>query len=190
MNYKKIIICTFIIANILSNYLFLNNKQKSINKIDDKDFNNNIKIKIIIKYFKKNNSIINHFNNIKEALESEYQDIIVIGEDYKIDGTRKLISNILIFIEIILSAIVTCSDSFLYLTRNYIPSSFFNWTYNYKIIKVAFIFIIGNALNSIINNVQPFEIFCDEKLIWSGIKHKGKLIRIGELIKLIKKYKK
>ena len=60
---------------------------------------------------------------------------------------------------------MTCSDNILYLTKNYIPSSLFNWTYNYKIIKVAFIFIIGNALNSIINNIQPFEIFCDEKLI-------------------------
>ena len=84
---------------------------------------------------------------------------------------------------------MTCSENIIYLTRNYIPSSLFDWTHKNKIIKVAFIFIIGNIINSLINNIQPFEIFYNEKLIWSGIKHNGKLIRPRELIKyLLYKY--
>ena len=190
MNNNKIIFGIFIIINIISKYSFLYNKEKSKDGIDiDKEFNenNNKEIKIIIKYTKKTNLIINHFNNLKESIEAENKNFIVIGEDYKLEGTRRLISYILIFLEIFLSTIVTCSENIIYLTRNYIPSSLFDWTHKNKIIKVAFIFIIGNIINSIINNIQPFEIFYNEKLIWSGIKHNGKLIRPRELIKLIKK---
>ena len=174
MNNNKIIFGIFIIINIISKYSFLYNKEKSKDGIDiDKEFNenNNKEIKIIIKYTKKTNLIINHFNNLKESLEAENKNFIVIGEDYKLEGTRKLISYILIFLEIFLSTIVTCSENIIYLTRNYIPSSLFDWTHKNKIIKVAFIFIIGNIINSLINNIQPFEIFYNEKLIWSGIKH-------------------
>ena len=144
-------------------------------------------IKLIIKYTKKSNLIINHFNQLKESVEAENKNIVIIGEDYKLEGTRKKISYMIVALQLILSGTVTCSDSVIYLTRNYIPRSFFDWTYKNKIIKVVSIFLIGNFINSIINNIQPFEIFYDEKLIWSGIKHNGRLIRPKELIKIIQK---
>ena len=191
MNNKNYIFYILIISNIISNYIVLNIKEelKEINDIENNnEINNKEKeIRIIIKYTKKTHTIINHFNNLKDALESENKNIVVIGEDYKLEGIRKKISNTLIILEIILSTIVTCSDSIKYLTRNFIPSSLFNWTYKNKIIKVAFIFIIGNFINNLINNIQPFEIFYEGKLIWSGLKHKGKYIRPRELIKLIQK---
>ena len=187
MNNKKNIFTILIFAIIISYYLSFNKilKEDSIistnNKINEKE------IKIIIKYTKKTNTIINHFNQLKEAIEAENKNYVVIGEDYKLEGIRKIISNIIIALELIITTIITCSDSVIYITRNYIPRSYFDWTHKYKILKVVFIFIIGNIINSIINNIRPFEIYYNGKLIWSGINHKGKLIRANELIKILKK---
>ena len=191
MNYKKyILIIFYYIANI-SYYL--------TNQIEDKNENMNDnnkycdgnceekEIRIVIKYTKRSNLIINHFNQLKEAIEAENRNIVIIGEDYKLEGTRKKISYMIVALQFILSGTVTCSDSVIYLTRNYIPRSFFDWTYKNKIIKVVSIFLVGNLINSIINNIQPFEIFYNGKLIWSGIKHNGILIRPKELIKIIHK---
>ena len=176
----------FIINIIIYNKILLNQNQQS-EDFEDNYKNKNEEIKIIIKYTQKTNTIINHFYRLKETIEAQNKNYIVIGEDYKLEGTRKKISYTIIILQFILSAIVTCSDSIIYLTRNFIPRYFFDWTNNNKIIKVAFIFIIGNVINSIINNIQPFEIYYNENLIWSGIEHNGRLIRAKELLKLLQK---
>ena len=175
MNYKKyILIIFYYIANI-SYYLSKQIEDKNENMNDNNrycDGNCEEKeIRIVIKYTKRSNLVINHFNQLKETIEAENRNIVIIGEDYKLEGTRKKISYTIVALQLILSGTVTCSDSVIYLTRNYIPRSFFDWTYKNKIIKVVFIFLIGNFINSIINNIQPFEIFYDGKLIWSVIKH-------------------
>ena len=168
----------------------INTHNININDKDQTDYidKTNESLEIVIKYTKNKNFVINHFNILKEDLESKYSNIVVKEEDYHLEGIRRKISFTIIALELILSGIVTCSDSVKYMTQGYIPASFFNWTYKNKILKVAFIFIIGNCINGLINNIRPFEIYCNEKLIWSGLKHKGKLINSRDLIKLIRKY--
>ncbi len=194
MNFQKYIFLLFYYIANISYYLSKEIEDKNENMNDNNIYcdgnDGNCKekeIRIIIKYTKRSNLIINHFNQLKETIEAENRNIVIIGEDYKLEGTRKKISYTIVALQLILSGTVTCSDSVIYLTRNYIPRSFFDWTYKNKIIKVVFIFLVGNFINSIINNIQPFEIFYDGNLIWSGIKHNGKLIRPKELIKIIHK---
>ena len=193
MNYKKYIFLLFYYITNISYYSSIKIGDKNENINDNNEYCDGEgdckekEIRIVIKYTKRSNLIINHFNQLKETIEAENRNIVIIGEDYQLEGTRKKISYMIVALQLILSGTVTCADSIIYLTRNYIPRSFFDWTYKNKIIKVVFIFLIGNIINSIINNIQPFEIFYDGKLIWSGIKHNGKLIRPKELIKIIQK---
>ena len=191
MNYKKYFFLLFYYISNISYYSSIQIENKNENKNDNNKYcDGNCEekeIRIIIKYTKRSNLVINHFNQLKETIEAENRNIVIIGEDYKLEGTRKKISYMIVALQLILSGTVTCSDSVIYLTRNYIPRSFFDWTYKNKIIKVVSIFLVGNFINSIINNFQPFEIFYDGKLIWSGIKHNGRLIRPKELIKIIHK---
>ena len=171
------------INEIKTNNIDINNQDQT--DLIDKSNEN---LEIIIKFTKNKKMVINHFNILKENLESQYKNIIVKDEDYHLVGIRKKISFTIIALELILSGIITCSDSVKYMTQGYIPASFFDWTYKNKIIKVVFVFLIGNFINGMINNIRPFEIYCNEKLIWSGLEHKGKLINSRDLIKLIIKF--
>ena len=190
MKKKIFIFQILIIINILFNNInCLYQKQKN-NKINNNKIysnDNDREIKIIIKYTKNSKLVINHFNQLKESIEAENSKFVVIGEDYKLEGIRKKLSYIIISLQLLLSSIVACSDSVIYITRKFIPRSFFNWTYKHKLIKIVSIFLIGNFINNIINYIHPFEIFCDGKLIWSGLKHNGRLIRPRELLKIIEK---
>ncbi len=48
------------------------------------------------------------------------------------------------------------------------------------------IFFIGQYLGQIISNTGAFEVFCDDKLIWSTIGHNGVKPNLSTIVKLVK----
>ena len=49
-------------------------------------------------------------------------------------------------------------------------------------------FFAGNMLGGIINNTGAFEIFVNNKMIWSAIENQGRIPQIESIEAMIKKY--
>ena len=93
---------------------------------------------------------------MKQQLEYRYQDVRVIAEKYPLKNPRKLIYNIMIALEVIIIVIILLSD------------------------------FIKPKIGQIINNAGAFEVFCDDKLIWSTIEHNGIKPNLSTIIRLVK----
>lgn len=69
-----------------------------------------------------------------------------------------------------------------------IPSNVFDWIEQNKLIVGMGAFFVGNILNSNITNAGAFEIYCNEKLIWSAINNEKRVPNIESIISMIQKY--
>ena len=49
-------------------------------------------------------------------------------------------------------------------------------------------FFLGNILNNNINNAGAFEIYCNEKLIWSAVNNDKKVPNIETIISMINRF--
>ena len=49
-------------------------------------------------------------------------------------------------------------------------------------------FFVGNILNNNITNSGAFEIYCNEKLIWSAINNEKKVPNLESLINMVQRY--
>ena len=70
----------------------------------------------------------------------------------------------------------------------YIPDNFLDWIEGNKLMFGMACFLTGNMLNNYINNAGAFEIYCNEKLIWSAINNNKKVPNIERIILLANKY--
>ena len=183
---KKIIIYLFFILNffevIISQESQTNIKRKYILK--SKDYITKVRIQ-----FCQSWSLVGAFQQVKDYLESIFIDVKVIPENYPLKNPRKTIYNVMIGIEILIITLILLSDFILPKKKDNenIDDDFkFVLIEEFKENKLAIIvliFIIGIFVGKIIKNSGAFEIFCEDKLIWSTIENNGELPNIGYLIK-------
>ena len=131
-------------------------------------------------------SFVGYFQEVKRQLEYRYQDVRVIPEKYPLKNPRKLIYNIMISLEVIIIIIILLSDFIKPKIEKYVIPDIINLFNENKFPKIAMVFLMGQYLGQIINNAGAFEVFCDDKLIWSTIEHNGIKPNLSTIIRLVK----
>ena len=124
---------------------------------------------------------------MKEQLESLFSDVKVIAEKYPLKNPRKMIYNIMIGIEIFLIIITIFSGLIQSKLEMIIGSEYFKTINENKLGTIGIIYFIGLYIGQIINKTGAFEVFCDDKLIWSTIDNNGTVPSLKTIILLVKK---
>ena len=174
-------------AFILIESISQNPNQKSIKKKILRNAESMTQIKI---QFCQSWSFVGYFQEVKKQLELRYQDVEVIPEKYPLKNPRKMIYNIMIGIEVIIISIILLSDFIKPKIEKYVSIDFINLFNENKIAKVSMVFLMGQYIGQIINNAGAFEVFCDDKLIWSTIDHNGIKPNLSTIVRLIKIWNK
>ena len=129
-----------------------------------------------------------YFNQVKEYLEKNYSNISVIPSDYPLSQTRKILYYLVTFFQlsIILAAF---SGSYIkpYLI-GIVPESYLDLIEGNKMIVGMGGFFIGNMLNNNITNSGAFEIYCNERLIWSAINNQKRVPNLETIITMVQRY--
>ena len=134
-------------------------------------------------------SFVGYFQEVKQQLEYRYQDVRVIPEKYPLKNPRKLIYNIMISLEVIIIITILLSDFIKEKIERYVIPDIINLFNENKFAKIAMVILMGQYLGQIINNAGAFEVFCDDKLIWSTIEHNGIKPNLSTIIRLVKQIK-
>ena len=134
-------------------------------------------------------SFVGYFQEVKRQLELRYQDVEVIAERYPLKNPRKMIYNIMIGMEVIIITIIILSDFIIPKIENYLTQDLINLFNENKMAKIALVFMMGQYFGQIINNAGAFEVFCDDRLIWSTIEHNGIKPNLSTIVRLIKEMK-
>ena len=130
-----------------------------------------------------------YFHHMKEQLESKYSDVQVISEPYPIKNPRKTIYYIMVCIEILIIIIIIISGYIKPMLEKILGNDFFNVINENKVVKIGFVYVIGLYVGQIIYNNGAFEVFVDNKLIWSTIENNGIKPSLKTIIHTIKKMK-
>ena len=130
-----------------------------------------------------------YFNHMKEQLESKYSDVQVISEPYPLKNPRKTIYYIMVCIEILIIIIIIISGYIKPKLEKMLGNDFFNVINENKVVKIGFVYVIGLYVGQIIYNNGAFEVFVDNKLIWSTIENNGIKPSLKTIIHTIKKMK-
>jgi hypothetical protein len=69
-----------------------------------------------------------------------------------------------------------------------IPDKYLNLIEENKLVVGMGAFLVGNILNNNITNAGAFEIYCNEKLIWSAINNEKKVPNIETIINMIQRF--
>ena len=131
-------------------------------------------------------SFVGYFQEVKQQLEYRYKDVQVIPEQYPLKNPRKLIYNLMIILEIIIIIIIALSDFIKPKIEQYVIPDLINLFNENKLAKIAMVFLMGQYIGQIISNAGAFEVFCDDKLIWSTIEHNGIKPNLSTIIRLVK----
>ena len=179
----------------------LKEPEEKILKLEDKDdFEEELKVVNNFKK-KKSNKKINlriefcqswshrgYFNQVKQHLESNFTNINVQPSDYPLSSQRKILLYIVTFIQFGGIALAFAGQSLKPYVKGFIPESFFDWIEANKLMFGMGCFLVGNMLNNNINNAGAFEIYCNEKLIWSAINNNKRVPNIETIILMVNKY--
>ena len=164
----------------------------------DDDYDENEKI---LKKQKNSNKYINlriefcqswshrgYFNQVKEHLEKSYSNISVIPSDYPLSTTRKFLNYLVLFFQFGSIGAIFCLNYIKDNLKGIIPEKYFDWIEGNKLMIGMGAFFIGNILNNNITNAGAFEIYCNERLVWSAINNEKRVPNIETIIKLIQRY--
>lgn len=173
-----------------------------INDEEDGEFDENEEMKVIDNFKKKKkNKNINlriefcqswshrgYFNQVKEHLENNYSNISVIPSDYPLSTTRKILYYIVTFFQFGLIIVVFCGKYIKEQLNGIIPGNYFDWIEENKMVVGMGAFFFGNILNNNITNSGAFEMYCNEKLIWSAINNEKKVPNLESIINMVQRY--
>lgn len=95
----------------------------------------------------------------------------------------------MIGMEVIIITIIILSDFIIPKIENYLTQDLINLFNENKMAKIALVFMMGQYFGQIINNAGAFEVFCDDRLIWSTIEHNGIKPNLSTIVRLIKEMK-
>ena len=180
----------------------LKEPEEKILKEEDKDDFEEEELKVVNNFKKKkSNKKINlriefcqswshrgYFNQVKQHLESNFTNINVQPSDYPLSSQRKILLYIVTFIQFGGIALAFAGQSLKPYVKGFIPESFFDWIEANKLMFGMGCFLVGNMLNNNINNAGAFEIYCNEKLIWSAINNNKRVPNIETIILMVNKY--
>ena len=130
-----------------------------------------------------------YFNHMKETFESKYSDVQVISEPYPLKNPRKTVYYIMVFIEILIIIIIIISGYIKPILEKIFGNDLFNLINENKLVKIGFVYVIGLYIGQMIYNNGAFEVFVDDKLIWSTIENNGIKPSLKTIIHTIKKMK-
>lgn len=129
-----------------------------------------------------------YFNQVKEYLEKNYSNISVIPSDFPLSQTRKILYYLVTFFQI---SIILAAFSGNYIKPyliGIVPENYLDWIEGNKMIVGMGGFLIGNMLNNNITNSGAFEIYCNERLIWSAINNEKRVPNLETIISMVQRY--
>ena len=129
-----------------------------------------------------------YFNQVKEYLEKNYSNISVIPSDYPLSQTRQILYYLVTFFQFSI-IIAAFSGSYIkpYLI-GLVPENYLDWIEGNKMVVGMGGFLIGNMLNNNITNSGAFEIYCNERLIWSAINNQKRVPNLEAIINMVQRY--
>ena len=128
-----------------------------------------------------------YFRHIKEQLETKYSDVQVVSEQYPLKNPRKIIYYIMVGIEVLIIILIAISSFIKKPLQLLLGPDFYKIVNENKLTTIGFVFLIGLFIGQIIYNTGAFEVFCDDKLIWSTIENNGTKPTIKAITQIIKK---
>ena len=129
-----------------------------------------------------------YFNQVKEYLENYFSNISVTPSDYPLSKTRRILYYLVTFFQFCLIIIVLGENYVKPYLVVIIPENYINLIGENKVIVGMGAFLVGNILNNNITNAGAFEIYCNEKLIWSAINNNKKVPNIETIISMIQRF--
>ena len=135
----------------------------------------------------KSCGFINTLNSFSDYFKENLPNIKVIPEDYPLKNLRKFLYYLAIATEVI-ATIFLCLIDYIspYLDKKF-PTQFIDYCKQKRLFKIAFVLLFGNMINGYIKSTGAFEVFCDNKLIWSTIEKNGQFPTVTEITNLILK---
>ena len=128
-----------------------------------------------------------YFNQVKQYLESRYSNINVIPDNYPLSPIRKFLSYSLTAFQIGCIAVIFAGSVLKNVLNGFIPNEVFDWIEANKAMVGMGAFFGGNILGGMITNTGAFEIYLNEKLIWSAINNEGKIPQIEGIEAMIRR---
>ena len=178
-------------------------EEKKLPEKNEDDFEENEEeIKVVNNYKKKKkNKMINlriefcqswshrgYFSQVKQHLESNYTNINVQPSDYPLSTQRKILSYIVTFIQIGGALLAFAGKNIKPYIGSAIPDKVFDWIEENKMMFGMGCFLLGSMINNNISNTGAFEIYCNEKLVWSAVNNNKKVPNLDGIIMMINKY--
>ena len=128
-----------------------------------------------------------YFNQVKDYLEKTFSNISVTPDDYPLSTTRQYLYYTVIFVQMSLILLAICGKYIKPYVMVYIPERYVDLIEENKIVFGIGAFMGGNILMNYITNTGAFEIYCNEKLIWSAIENDLRVPNLDSIINLIRK---
>ena len=181
-NMKIYLLFAFILIGLSSTEI-----DNSAQKISSKRILRKADLKTILKIqFCQSWSSAGYFRHVKEQLELLFSDVSVVPEQYPLKNPRKTIYYIMIALQIIFVILIIISDLIKSKLEFIIGVDFFKSINENKMTYTELQNFIGLYIGQIIYNTGAFEVFCDDKLIWSTIEKNGIKPSLKTIIQLVK----
>ena len=103
-------------------------------------------------------------------------------------ATRQFLYYLVTFIQISLVLSAFCIQYIKPYFVGIIPNNYIDWIEGNKMIIGMGGFLIGNMLNNNITNTGAFEIYINERLVWSAVNNEKRVPNIETIIHMIKRY--
>ena len=165
-----------------STYIEKNNEDEKLKKIKSIKENINLRIQFCRSWSHKG-----FFNQVKRYFEWQYSNISVFPENYSLPLIRKILYYLITFIQISTIGIIFARKILKNLLNGFISNEVFDWIENNRMILGMGAFLGGKILVGMITNTGAFEIYLNDKLIWSAINNKGNIPQIQGIEAMIKR---
>ena len=123
---------------------------------------------------------------MKNYFSNNFLNVEVTGEQYPLSPMRKMLSNMVMAIQIAIVAIIVAPD-FIKSKVTFIPSEIIDLVSQNKVIAGIGAFFGGNIISGLITNSGALEIFYNDKLIWSKLQS-GNVPNVQGIVQLIKQH--
>jgi selT/selW/selH-like putative selenoprotein len=121
---------------------------------------------------------------IQQIMEKNFKNVIVNGEEYPLSPIRKLLSYLVMGMQILIFSIMIMGNSIKPFLNSVISDSYIDWISENKLRSFIIMFFAGNYLQNFISNTGAFEIFYNGNQIWSKIQNGG-VPNITQLIQIL-----
>lgn len=121
-------------------------------------------------------------------MEKTYSNISVIPSDYPLSSTRQILYYLVTFLQVSLFLTLFCGKYVKPYIIGFVPENILDWIEGNKMIVGIGGYLVGNILSNNITNSGAFEIYVNEKLIWSAINNEKRVPNIETIISMIQRF--